>query len=116
MASGTTGAGGDYDLSDPLGSFLDVVRRVVLRPAVFFAGLALVRLTLRSGYLAQAPGVDQTVAFGIDPDSEDDSYGRLFGDDVVTTVSTLTGCRAFRRTRSTGWSSAAASSTGSPWT
>ena len=40
MASGTTGAGGDYDLSDPLGSFLDVVRRVVLRPAAFFAGLA----------------------------------------------------------------------------
>ncbi len=45
MASGTTGAGGDYDLSDPLGSFLDMVRRVVLRPAAFFAGLALVRLT-----------------------------------------------------------------------
>ena len=39
MASGTTGAGGDFDLSDPVGSFVDVVGRMVLRPAAFFAGL-----------------------------------------------------------------------------
>ena len=32
-------SGGDYDLSDPVGSFVDVVRRVVLQPAAFFAGL-----------------------------------------------------------------------------
>ena len=32
-------SGGDYYLSDPVGSFVDVVRRVVLQPAVFFAGL-----------------------------------------------------------------------------
>jgi hypothetical protein len=32
-------AGGDYDLSDPVGSFVDVVGRVVLQPAAFFAGL-----------------------------------------------------------------------------
>jgi hypothetical protein len=38
MASRTS-PGGDYDLSDPVGGFVDVVRRVVLRPATFFAGL-----------------------------------------------------------------------------
>ena len=38
MASRTT-QGGDYDLSDPVSGFVDVVRRVVLRPAAFFAGL-----------------------------------------------------------------------------
>src|SRR3712207_5260990 len=38
MASRTT-SGGDYDLSDPVNSFVDVVRRVVLQPAAFFAGL-----------------------------------------------------------------------------
>jgi hypothetical protein len=32
-------SGGDYDLSDPVGSFADVVRRVVLQPRGFFAGL-----------------------------------------------------------------------------
>jgi hypothetical protein len=31
--------GGDYDLSDPVGSFVDVVRRVAFRRAAFFAGL-----------------------------------------------------------------------------
>ena len=30
---------GDYDLTDPVDSFVDVVRRVVLQPAAFFAGL-----------------------------------------------------------------------------
>jgi hypothetical protein len=35
----TTSAGGDYDLSDPLNSFVDVVRRVVFQPSAFFAGL-----------------------------------------------------------------------------
>jgi hypothetical protein len=39
MASTTTTSGGDYDLSDPVGSFVDVVRRVVLQPTAFFAGL-----------------------------------------------------------------------------
>src|SRR5215204_5081654 len=39
MASRTTTSGGDYDLSDPVGSFVDVVRRVVLQPTAFFAGL-----------------------------------------------------------------------------
>jgi hypothetical protein len=38
MASRTT-SGGDYDLSDPLNSFVDVVRRVVFQPSAFFAGL-----------------------------------------------------------------------------
>ena len=32
-------SGGDYDLSNPLGSFADTVRRVVLQPVGFFAGL-----------------------------------------------------------------------------
>ncbi len=32
-------SGGDYDLSNPLESFVDTVRRVVLQPVGFFAGL-----------------------------------------------------------------------------
>jgi hypothetical protein len=39
MASSTSPSGGDYELSDPVGSFADVVRRVVLQPQAFFAGL-----------------------------------------------------------------------------
>ncbi len=39
MASRITASGGDYDLSDPINSFVDVVRRVVLQPTAFFAGL-----------------------------------------------------------------------------
>lgn len=39
MASKTTSPGGDYDLSDPVNSFVDVVRRVAFQPAAFFAGL-----------------------------------------------------------------------------
>jgi hypothetical protein len=38
MGVGRT-SGGDYDLSDPVGSFVDVVRRVVVQPAAFFAEL-----------------------------------------------------------------------------
>ena len=33
-------SGGDYDLSNPVESFVDVVRRVVLQPVGFFAGLS----------------------------------------------------------------------------
>lgn len=39
MASRTTTSGGDYNLSDPVNSFVDVVRRVVFQPAAFFGGL-----------------------------------------------------------------------------
>jgi hypothetical protein len=39
MASRTATPGGDYDLSDPLNSFVDVVRRVVFQPTAFFAAL-----------------------------------------------------------------------------
>src|SRR5918998_1977934 len=39
MASRTTTSGGDYNLSDPVGSFVDVLRRVLLQPTAFFAGL-----------------------------------------------------------------------------
>jgi hypothetical protein len=39
MASRTTTSGGDYDLSDPLNSFVDVVRGIVFQPQAFFAGL-----------------------------------------------------------------------------
>jgi hypothetical protein len=31
--------GGDYDLSNPINSFIDVVRRLVLQPVIFFAEL-----------------------------------------------------------------------------
>src|SRR5215204_5052212 len=39
MASRTTTSGGDYNLSDPVNSFVEVVRRVLLQPGAFFAGL-----------------------------------------------------------------------------
>jgi hypothetical protein len=39
MTSRISTSGGDYDLSDPVNSFVDVVRRVVPQPAAFFAGL-----------------------------------------------------------------------------
>ena len=39
MASRSTNSGGDYNLSDPVNSFTDVVRHVLLQPAAFFAGL-----------------------------------------------------------------------------
>jgi hypothetical protein len=39
MASRTTTSGGDYDLSDPISSFVDVVRRVVFQPPAFFREL-----------------------------------------------------------------------------
>ena len=39
MTSRATTSGGDYNLSDPVNSFVDVVRRVVFQPAAFFAGL-----------------------------------------------------------------------------
>jgi hypothetical protein len=39
MASRRTTQGGDYDLSDPVNGFVDIVRRVVLQPRAFFAGL-----------------------------------------------------------------------------
>jgi hypothetical protein len=39
MASRTTTSGGDYDLSDPLNSFVEIVRRVVFQPQAFFAEL-----------------------------------------------------------------------------
>jgi len=39
VRAGTRAQGGDYNLSDPVGSFVDVVRRVAFQPAAFFAGL-----------------------------------------------------------------------------
>jgi hypothetical protein len=39
MGVGRTTSGGEYDLSNPLNSFFDVVRRVVLQPVRFFAGI-----------------------------------------------------------------------------
>ncbi len=39
MASRTTTSGGEYDLSNPVNSFADVVKRMVLQPSAFFAGL-----------------------------------------------------------------------------
>jgi hypothetical protein len=49
MSAGMTSgpAGGDYNLSNPVGSFTDVVRRVVARPAEFFSGIP-----RRGNYLA----------------------------------------------------------------
>ncbi len=39
MASRSTTSGGDYNLSDPVNSFVGVVRGVVFQPAAFFASL-----------------------------------------------------------------------------
>ncbi|HET7270589.1 MAG TPA: YIP1 family protein [Rubrobacter sp.] len=47
MSTAPSSSGGDYDLSNPGGSFVDVVRRVVARPAAFFAGIP-----RRGNYLA----------------------------------------------------------------
>jgi len=39
MGVGRSASGGEYNLSDPVASFVDVVRRVVLQPARFFAAM-----------------------------------------------------------------------------
>src|SRR3712207_6172614 len=39
VRANSRGQEGDYSLSDPVGSFVDVVRRVAFQPAAFFAGL-----------------------------------------------------------------------------
>lgn len=39
MGVGRSASGGEYDLSNPAGSFVDVVRRVALQPVRFFAGM-----------------------------------------------------------------------------
>ncbi len=39
MGVGRSAAGGEYNLSDPVNSFVDVVRRVILQPTGFFAGM-----------------------------------------------------------------------------
>jgi hypothetical protein len=39
MASRTTSSGEDYNLYDPVNSFVDAVRRIVFQPTAFFAGL-----------------------------------------------------------------------------
>jgi hypothetical protein len=39
MGRGRSTSGGEFELSNPVNSFLDVVRRVVLQPVRFFAGL-----------------------------------------------------------------------------
>ncbi len=39
MGMGRSGSGGEYDLSNPAGSFVDVVRRVVFQPARYFAAM-----------------------------------------------------------------------------
>ena len=39
MGVGRSAPGGEYNLSDPVNSFVDVVRRVVLQPVGFFAGM-----------------------------------------------------------------------------
>ena len=47
-------------------------------------------LTFKDGKRSYFPDrVPRTVRFKIDPDSEDDLYGRLFGNDVVTTINDL---------------------------
>jgi hypothetical protein len=47
MRTGAGSSGGDYDASNPVASFTDVVRRVVARPAEFFSGIP-----RRGNYLA----------------------------------------------------------------
>ena len=39
MGMGRSGSGGEFDLSNPVNSFVEVVRRVVLQPVRFFAEL-----------------------------------------------------------------------------
>jgi hypothetical protein len=39
MGVGRSAAGGEYNLADPVNSFVDVARRVILQPAGYFAGM-----------------------------------------------------------------------------
>jgi hypothetical protein len=39
MGVGRSSSGGEFEFSNPVGSFVDVVQRVVLGPVRFFAGL-----------------------------------------------------------------------------
>jgi hypothetical protein len=39
MGVGRSASGGEYNLSDPVSSFVDVARRVILQPAGFFASM-----------------------------------------------------------------------------
>jgi hypothetical protein len=39
MGVGRSASGGEYNLSDPAGSFVDVARRVLLQPAQYFAAM-----------------------------------------------------------------------------
>jgi len=39
MGMGSSASGGDFDLSNPANSFVDVARRVILQPVRFFGGL-----------------------------------------------------------------------------
>jgi hypothetical protein len=39
MSISSSGSGGEFELSNPVNSFVDVTRRVVLQPVRFFAGL-----------------------------------------------------------------------------
>ena len=39
MGMSRSGSGGEFEFSNPVGSFVDVARRVVLQPARFFAGV-----------------------------------------------------------------------------
>jgi hypothetical protein len=39
MGAGRSSSGGEFELSNPVNSFVDVVRRIVLQPSAFFAGL-----------------------------------------------------------------------------
>ena len=47
VRTGAGPPGGDYDLSNPVASFTEVVRQVVARPAEFFS-----RIPRRGNYLA----------------------------------------------------------------
>ena len=73
--------GGDYTLSDPINSFIDIVRRVVLQPAGFFARLPLngnfvsplvfalicIEISVILGWLLVLGGVGQSPGFNPNP-------------------------------------------------
>jgi hypothetical protein len=44
-------SGGEFDLSNPVNSFVDVVRRVVLQPVRFFAGVERADERTRTAFL-----------------------------------------------------------------
>jgi len=98
------GPGGEFNLQDPINSFINTVRNVVLNPAEFFRGIrrrqgdfvnplvfALI-CALVSGILGGISNFLLSLAFAGDPDSEvGGAFGGLVGSIIVVPITTAIG-------------------------